>query len=95
MSALAVFCLGTVVFLVPRDLFFVETRDVEVWLGFEVRGVVALLTVPATERRALVEVLGTSRDAIGQARLYRKIGGLHWEAGARAAATDVLRRAFD
>ena len=46
MSALAVFCLATVVFLVPRDLFYPETRDVEVWFGFEVRGVAALATAP-------------------------------------------------
>ena len=46
MSALAVFCLATVLFLVPRDLFFAETRDVEVWFGFEVRGVPALATAP-------------------------------------------------
>jgi hypothetical protein len=46
MTALAVFCLATVLFLVPRDLFFAETRDVEVWLGFEVRGDLALATAP-------------------------------------------------
>jgi len=46
MTALAGFCLLTVVFLVPRDLVFAETRDVEVWLGFEVRGTAALLTAP-------------------------------------------------
>jgi hypothetical protein len=46
MTALAVFCLATVLFLVPRDLFFAETRDVEVWLGFELRGGAALLTAP-------------------------------------------------
>ncbi len=46
MTALTVFCLSTVAFLVPRDLFFAETRDVEVWLGFEVRGAAALLTAP-------------------------------------------------
>ena len=46
MSALAVFCLVTVLFLVPRDLFFAETRDVEIWLGFEVRGTAALATAP-------------------------------------------------
>ena len=46
MTALAFFCLGSVVFLVPRDLFFSETRDVEVWLGFEMRGTAALLTAP-------------------------------------------------
>ncbi len=46
MRALAVFCLATVLFLVPRDLLFAETRDVEVWLGFEVRGTSALATAP-------------------------------------------------
>ncbi len=46
MTGLAVFCLATVAFLVPRDLFFAETRDVEVWLGFEVRGIAALLSAP-------------------------------------------------
>jgi hypothetical protein len=46
MTGLAAFCLATTVFLVPRDLFFAETRDVEVWLGFEVRGAAALLTAP-------------------------------------------------
>jgi hypothetical protein len=46
MTALALFCVGTVLFLVPRDLCFPETRDVEVWLGFEVRGAAALLTAP-------------------------------------------------
>ncbi len=46
MSALAVFCLATVLFLVFRDLFYSETRDVEVWFGFEVRGTLALATAP-------------------------------------------------
>ncbi len=46
MTALAVFCVATVLYLVPRDLFFPTTRDVEVWLGFEVRGVAASLTAP-------------------------------------------------
>jgi hypothetical protein len=46
MTALAIFCLATVLFLVPRDLFFPETRDVEVWFGFELRGRGALLTAP-------------------------------------------------
>ena len=46
MTALAVFCAVTVVFLVPRDLFFAETREVEVWFGFELRGTAALLTAP-------------------------------------------------
>jgi hypothetical protein len=46
MTGLAAFCVATVLFLVPRDLFFAETRDVEVWLGFEVRDRAALLTAP-------------------------------------------------
>ena len=44
--AFAVFCASTVAFLVPRDLCLAETRDVEVWLGFEVRGAAALATAP-------------------------------------------------
>lgn len=46
MTALAVFCLLTVVFLVPRDLFVAKARDVEVWFGFELHGTAALLTAP-------------------------------------------------
>jgi hypothetical protein len=46
MTALALFCLASVIFLVPRDLFLEHTRDVEVWFGFEVRGPWALLTAP-------------------------------------------------
>ena len=46
MTALALFCLVTVLFLVPRDLFFAKTRDVEVWLGFELRGIAARVTAP-------------------------------------------------
>ncbi len=46
MTGLSVFCIATVAVLVPRDLFFAETRDVEVWLGLEVRGIAALLTAP-------------------------------------------------
>jgi hypothetical protein len=46
MRALALFCAFTVLFLVPRDLFFPETRDVEVWFGFELRGRAALYTAP-------------------------------------------------
>lgn len=46
MTVLAVFCVATVLFLVPRDLLFAETRDVEVWLGFEVCGPAAWLTAP-------------------------------------------------
>ena len=46
MTALAGYCLVTVVFLVLRDLFHPEAREVEVWLGFELRGRAALLTAP-------------------------------------------------
>ena len=43
---MSILCLATVAFLVPRDLFLDRTRDVEVWLGFELRGTAALLTAP-------------------------------------------------
>ncbi|MEE8475493.1 MAG: hypothetical protein V3T01_09100 [Myxococcota bacterium] len=46
MTALAAFCLATLGFLVARDLFVADVRNVEVWLGFEVRGTAALLTAP-------------------------------------------------
>jgi hypothetical protein len=46
MTAMALFCVATIAFLVPRDLFVEKTRDVEVWGGFEVRGTAALLTAP-------------------------------------------------
>jgi hypothetical protein len=46
MTALAIFCLGSVVFLAWRDLFLPRVRDVEVWFGFELRGWMALVTAP-------------------------------------------------
>lgn len=46
MTALAGVCVLALVINVPRDLFFAETRNVEVWLGFEVRGAWALATAP-------------------------------------------------
>jgi hypothetical protein len=46
MTGLAIFCAATLVFLVYRDLFIPEIRDVEVWFGFEIRGAAALLTAP-------------------------------------------------
>ena len=46
MTALAIVCLIAFLINVPRDLFFVETRQVEVWLGFEVKGWLALATAP-------------------------------------------------
>jgi hypothetical protein len=46
MTALAAVCALALVINVSRDLFFAETRDVEVWLGFEVRGAWAMATAP-------------------------------------------------
>jgi hypothetical protein len=46
MTALALICSIALLINVPRDLFFPETRHVEVWLGFETRGWIALLTAP-------------------------------------------------
>lgn len=46
MTALAGFCLASVIFLVARDLFLPHVRDVEVWFGFEVRGATAVATAP-------------------------------------------------
>jgi hypothetical protein len=46
MTAAALFCVATVVLLVPRDLFVPAARDVEVWFGFELHGTAALLTAP-------------------------------------------------
>lgn len=46
MTAMALFCVATVVFLVARDLLLPEIRDVEVWFGFELRGTAALTTAP-------------------------------------------------
>jgi hypothetical protein len=46
MTAAALFCVATVVFLVPRDLFVSDARHVEVWFGFELHGRAALLSAP-------------------------------------------------
>ena len=46
MTAMALFCVATVVLLVPRDLFYSDARFVEVWFGFELRGAAARLTAP-------------------------------------------------
>ena len=46
MTALALFCAATVVFLAWRDLFVPEVRDVEVWGGFELHGAAARATAP-------------------------------------------------
>ena len=45
-TALAAFCAGTIPFLFLRDLLIPEVRDVEVWLGLELRGTAALATAP-------------------------------------------------
>ncbi|MEM7411179.1 MAG: hypothetical protein AAF430_13165 [Myxococcota bacterium] len=45
-TGLALFCFGTVGFLVLRDLTLPEVRDTEVWFGFELRGWAAWLTAP-------------------------------------------------
>ena len=45
-TGLALLCAATVVFLAARDLLLPEIRDVEVWLGFELRGRAALLSAP-------------------------------------------------
>jgi hypothetical protein len=46
MTAMALFCAASIVFLVWRDFFVPHVRDVEVWFGFEVRGTAALVTAP-------------------------------------------------
>lgn len=46
MTAMAGFCLITLVFLVFRDFYYPDIRDVEVWFGFEVRGRAAILSAP-------------------------------------------------
>ena len=46
MTALAVYCAFTVVFLAWRDLFVPHVRDVEVWGGFELHGAAAHTTAP-------------------------------------------------
>jgi hypothetical protein len=46
MTALAAFCLLTVLFLAYRDLFVPGPRDVEVWLGYELYGRAAQLSAP-------------------------------------------------
>ena len=46
MTALALFCAATVVFLAWRDVFVPEVRDVEVWGGVELHGAAARATAP-------------------------------------------------
>jgi len=46
MTAMAAFCALGAAFLIYRDFAVPAVRDVEVWLGFELRGRAALLTAP-------------------------------------------------
>src|SRR5262245_60835199 len=46
MTALAVLCGVMLLVAIGRDLFVATSRDVEVWLGFEVHGPMALATAP-------------------------------------------------
>lgn len=46
MTVLAVLCAATLVVSIVRDLFFPASRAVEVWLGFEITGSLALATAP-------------------------------------------------
>jgi hypothetical protein len=46
MTAMAALCAFGAAFLSYRDLTIPEVRDVEVWLGFELRGRAALLSAP-------------------------------------------------
>jgi len=43
---MALGCLLTVVVIVPGDLFFERTRNIEVWFGFEIEGRAAMLSAP-------------------------------------------------
>jgi hypothetical protein len=42
----AAICLLTLVVSIVRDLFIPATREMEVWLGFEITGPLALVTAP-------------------------------------------------
>jgi hypothetical protein len=46
MTLMAGGCLLTVLVIIPRDLFFETTREVEVWGGFEITGLAAMVTAP-------------------------------------------------
>ncbi|NNL67965.1 MAG: hypothetical protein HKP30_17080 [Myxococcales bacterium] len=46
MTTLSLFCAATVAFLVVRDLWIPEVRDVEVWFGLELHGAAAHATAP-------------------------------------------------
>ncbi len=44
--ALSLLCLLTLTWIIPRDLLWSDARFVEVWFGFELRGVLARATAP-------------------------------------------------
>ena len=46
MTALAIGCFAAALVNVARDLFVASSRDVEIWLGFEIHGLAAMLTAP-------------------------------------------------
>jgi hypothetical protein len=46
MTLFAALCSILLLVNLPRDLLFAENREVEVWLGFEIRGWLALATAP-------------------------------------------------
>jgi hypothetical protein len=46
MTALAGFCVAVLAVSIPSDLFIADARNVEVWLGFELRGPLAIATAP-------------------------------------------------
>ena len=46
MTLLSAVCLAALLINVPRDIFFAEYREVEVWLGFEITGWPAILSAP-------------------------------------------------
>ena len=45
-TPMALFCLATLAYIIPRDLFLPHAREVEVWAGFELRGFWAQATAP-------------------------------------------------
>jgi hypothetical protein len=46
MTGVAIFCMAALAVQIPSDLFVAGARDTEVWGGFEVHGVAAMLTAP-------------------------------------------------
>ena len=46
MTGVAIFCMAALAVQIPSDLFVAGARDTEVWGGFEVHGLAAMLTAP-------------------------------------------------